>query len=930
VSVNLSNFNVVVQDTDFVYRGRGPGIALTRTYNADDPRESTFGRSWTFNYDVFLAVNPNGSIDIKRDSGKVDHFTPRGDGTYQPPLWVYDELHRHPDGTFRLKLKRTKLTQYFNAQGKLTRLTDRQGHAVTLQYAGDWQLHSVTDAVGRVTRFHYTPQGKISAVVDPLGRQATFTYDNNHHLVTTVDMAGTRVEYTYDKASYMTAIATPQGQMALQYGATPHFRDFPAVIKALRDPLGNTTIFDTDPSIAWVIDAQGHQTFYFNNDNGETTEITDPLGHKTHLAYTHGNLTRVTDANGHVTTLEYDGRGNVTRGTDPLGNTLQFQYDSRDNLTQVVDAAGNAYRYDYDTHDHLTKVTSPKNGTITFTYDGAGQLTALIDAQQHTTAFVYDSAGNATSETTPVGAVTTATYDGVGRLSSLTDPKGNLFRYSDDGIDRLTEILHPDGSATRYTYGCCGLTSITDASGTLHLAYDEANRLVRFTNTENQTIQYDYDRDGNLLALTYPGGKVVRYEYDAAGQLKKVSDWLGHTTVYNYDPAGNLLSSVNANGTLTGYQYNTANRLVTLINATPNGSLISGHKYTLDYRSNQTNVAAFEPLSPVLAPPGVSYTYGADNRIQTANAATFTYDANGNLTAVSGAKSGTYIYDALNRLTQVTFSGYDAQYQYDSLGSRIARMVNGTKTTYLVDPNGPLSQVLAETDGAGNITAYYVYGLGLISKVTPEGQAYFYHYDGLGSTVAMTDASGSVVNKYAYDAFGNVLHSAETVPNPFKYVGGAGIMDEGNGLLYMRARYYDPELGRFINQDPIGLRGGMNLYAYVGNNPLNFVDPSGLDWLKDAQRWWDHVREVTKSPPLVKKTQKFLKEAGARTHAQIVGIVYHASQFYADPGKYLRIFNPNLKPYQDYIGINHLFDTARIALDRINCQSKAGQQGNNP
>ena len=247
--------------------------------------------------------------------GQGRPLRPRGDGTYQPPLWVYDELHRHPDGTFRLKLKRTKLTQHFNAQGKLTRLTDRQGHAVTLQYAGDWQLQSVTDAVGRVARFHYTPQGKISAVVDPLGRQATFAYDNNHNLVTAVDMAETRVEYTYDKASYMTAITTPQGQMALQYGATPHFRDFPAVIKALRDPLGNTTIFDTDPSIAWVIDAQGHQTFYFNNDNGETTEITDPLGHKTHLAYTHGNLTLVTDANGRVTTLEYDGRGNVTRGT---------------------------------------------------------------------------------------------------------------------------------------------------------------------------------------------------------------------------------------------------------------------------------------------------------------------------------------------------------------------------------------------------------------------------------------------------------------------------------------------------------------------------------------------------------------------------------------------------------------------------------------
>jgi RHS repeat-associated protein len=134
---------------------------------------------------------------------------------------------------------------------------------------------------------------------------------------------------------------------------------------------------------------------------------------------------------------------------------------------------------------------------------------------------------------------------------------------------------------------------------------------------------------------------------------------------------------------------------------------------------------------------------------------------------------------------------------------------------------------LAETDGSGNITSYYVYGLGLISKITPGGQVYYYQYDDLGSTIAITDSSGNVVNQYAYDPFGNLANSTETVPNPFRYVGALGVMDEGNGLLYMRARYYAPNIGRFINQDPIGLAGGLNMYAYVGNNPVSWVDPSG-------------------------------------------------------------------------------------------------------
>ena len=172
-------------------------------------------------------------------------------------------------------------------------------------------------------------------------------------------------------------------------------------------------------------------------------------------------------------------------------------------------------------------------------------------------------------------------------------------------------------------------------------------------------------------------------------------------------------------------------------------------------------------------------------------------------------------------LTQVTNNGNTYTYRYDALGSRVAKIVNSEETRYVGG--------LAETDSSGNITAYYVYGYGLISKITPSNQAYYYHFDGLGNTIAITDSSGNVVNKYSYDEHGKVLNQEEAISNPFKYVGRYGVMDEGNGLLYMRARYYDPEIGRFINKDPIGFAGGdLNLYAYVANDPINFIDPSGL------------------------------------------------------------------------------------------------------
>jgi RHS repeat-associated protein len=537
--------------------------------------------------------------------------------------------------------------------------------------------------------------------------------------------------------------------------------------------------------------------------------------------------------------------------------------------------------------------------------------------------------------TNPVGGVATVTPDGVGRPLSLTDPKGNTFQYSYDGVDRRTEIIHPDGSSTRYTYECCNLTSVSDPSGTLRFDYDQANRLIRFTNSDNQTIQYGYDPNENLTTLTYPDGKIVHYEYDAADQLKKVTDWLGNATVHSYDPAGNLISTRHSNGTLTGYQYDAVNRLATLINANRDGAVLSGYRYTLDSLGHRTSITTFESASPTLTPRTVSYTYGADNRIQAANGATFTHDANGNLSAVSGASPKNYSYDAFDRLTRITSPGYSAQYQYDGLGNRLARTVNGATTKYIVDPNGLLSKVLAETDGAGNVAAYYVYGLGLISKVTATGQTYFYHYDGLGSTTAMTDSTGSTVNTYAYDAFGNVLSSVEATANPFQYAGAYGVMNEGNGLLYMRARYYDPEIGRFLTQDPIGVPGGVNLYAYVGSNPVNLVDPTGLQGSNSSNsggnnilnHWWNQAVKWAKDPVnwVWTGTQQALNWLGASAQASTLGAVRLWGQIYTDFGSFANQFGFKPKPYQDYIDLKLLFEAPCRALNTLNQATQQNQ-----
>jgi RHS repeat-associated protein len=179
----------------------------------------------------------------------------------------------------------------------------------------------------------------------------------------------------------------------------------------------------------------------------------------------------------------------------------------------------------------------------------------------------------------------------------------------------------------------------------------------------------------------------------------------------------------------------------------------------------------------------------------------------------------------------VAATGRTIQYVYNGLGQRVGKIDNGVQTNYLIDPNGLLPQVLAETDTSNNLISFYVYdGAGLVAKITPGNQYYFYHYDGLDSTIAITDNTGQVVNTYCYSPEG-LVGAQETIPNPFQYVGRFGVMAEGNGLYFMRARYYDPEVGRFINKDPIGYAEGMNLFAYVANDLVNFIDPEGLSYL---------------------------------------------------------------------------------------------------
>ncbi|MGO9020297.1 MAG: RHS repeat domain-containing protein [Syntrophobacteraceae bacterium] len=332
-----------------------------------------------------------------------------------------------------------------------------------------------------------------------------------------------------------------------------------------------------------------------------------------------------------------------------------------------------------------------------------------------------------------------------------------------------------------------------------------------------------------------------------------VTDWLGEQATYAYDQDGRLSSFTQFNGIVTAYSYDAASRLTSM------GSAAASYQFTLDGDGNRINSIENQPLSAT-ATNGVSavYTYNTQkDRLLSAGPLSYAYDNEGQLVS-SGGTCLTFDYN--HRLVEI---GGDTQFSYDGRGNRISATRSEVTTTYIYDPSGNL---IADADSNG-VTHKYIYGKGLLAMATSSAR-YCYHFNGTGSTVAVTDMNQNIVNSYAYDPFGQILGQQETVPQPFKYVGQYGVMAEPNGLYYMRARYYDPNVGRFISEDPLGFGGGdVNLYAYVKNNPVNRADPFGLDG--------DVIGGLPSAwPVVVGAGQAFAKAvAGAVSGSVVVGAV---------------------------------------------------------
>ncbi|MBT3011097.1 MAG: putative Ig domain-containing protein [Candidatus Thiodiazotropha sp. (ex Lucina pensylvanica)] len=775
--------------------------------------------------------------------------------SHDPMGRVLTETRTRTDGAATL----TEVTSYsYDAAGREISTTDPLGHTTRTEYDEAGQVTAQVDALGNRTEYAYDDRGNQVLTRYPDGTTETQAYDGENNLIEQSDRAGRITRMVYDAANRLIETLHPDATPADDSDNPRSRNEYDAAgrLVAETDTLGNRTehVYDAAGQRISTTDAQGNVTRFEYDVHGNRTAMVDALNRRTEYVYdTADRLIETRYADASTTQATYDSMGRNTAQTDQAAIATQYAYDSEGRLTQVTDALG---------------------GVTGYSYDEAGNKLSQTDAEGRVTSWTYDAQGRILSRTLPMGQQERFAYDANGNLTGRTDFNGNAATHQYDSDNRLIRSAYADGTLEVISYDAAGNRSqidVTHPDGsqtTTLYSYDPNNRLETEVQPDGTVLSYQYDAAGNRtqVHISLPDGssRTTDYGYDSLNRLQSVTDAAGITS-YGYDAVGNRTSVSYPNGSSEVYRYDALNRLTrketyngagTLIQAYDNTLHATGRRTGIDELSGRNTQYSYDDLYRLTSETitdsqngdysasyqydavgnrtystidGVqtAYTYDDNDRLTQQGGTRYTYDANGNtLTETLDTNTITYSYNAKNELMSVTQNGVTTEYGYNPNGIRTRKTEGGITTSYIVDENRDYAQVLIEDDGTTQVS--YTYGDDLISQAR-NGNAYFYHYDGLGSTRSLTDSLGNLANTYDYEAFGEVLNQTGTVENGYLFAGEQ--FDPTLDQYYLRARYYDQSQGRFTqqdtwmgnNHDPITL----HKYLYANADPGNVIDPSG-------------------------------------------------------------------------------------------------------
>lgn len=885
VELDINNNPIKIVNSD--------GSVETYKYNnlLNKPSEfiNTLGSISTWQYDakgnVIEYVQAKGTPETRITSysydsyGQINKMTIRGNGQSTP---------------------KTSIIQYeYDKNGNVIKTTDAEGNITKAEYNVQGQAVAVINALGDVKKDYYDAAGNLIQSVDPLGNTTGYTVDalsrvtqisdalnnnvsykyefsNQGWLITYTNTLGNKTSYQYDVVGNLLQTKSPMGEKEKQTYDNNSRRKSQIdangnTIKWEYEQVGNNLINDRIKTMIMPT----YQVHYQYNGVGLIEKVTLKLNSgEEYIAKTsydtERNVIEVVDAAGRISHFEYDALGQKVKQIDAYGGKTSQIYNILGKVSSVTDPLGNVHQFSYDGNSRLLREVTPTGKETLYVYDVVGQMISKQDANGNITKFKYDKAGRLVEKTyflkgqTVPEQTVTYTYNGVNKLLEVKQigTINTHFSYERDALGNVVKetIIYNEGKPEAFTK-------------TLAYNYDANGRKISITYPDGSLVTYAYDK-AQLKTITLPNGKTIQWNnygwekpqevkgdnfsetfiYDGFQRVKQMTVKQGGTskviaqTKYAYDNKGNVIERETEEG-LYSYGYDLLDRLVTVKppQTLQNNNLVLQEVFSYDAVGNRIGSAQ---------QPG-AWQYNADNQLLeygTGVAKTsYIYTLTGHVaTETKAGHARNFIYDASDRLISVNDNGVEvSRYAYDPLGRRISKTIQGKTLYYLYSDEG----LLAELNEQGEIVKAYGwlagtnYGTSPLWQAEPEkaqvnitdlkkAQFHTLVSDHLGTPQLALNDQGDVSWKARTEVFGNTMSDVQNAITMNLRLPGQ-YFDEETSSHYNYYRNYQPQLGRYMQKDPIGLQGGINLYTYVSGNPLSKTDPFGLceDCLCPGGKW---------------------------------------------------------------------------------------------
>jgi RHS repeat-associated protein len=718
---------------------------------------------------------------------------------------------------------------------------------------------------------------EIQSIVTPEGMRVTYTYDYNTGLrMGVTDTYGNTTSYTYNAMGMVTS-ETPELGAPTNYiydaanlidlteiqqpglGSINRIYNTYHQVVSQEDPSGKTIQYTYNSrgqieTITATVDGQPIVTEFIHYNAGDSSPYRVKEMRRNGLVvseYTYDAIGRVRtleDVTGLMRTFDYNNLNHLTRTTYPDGRFESITYSGccPRLVDMVTDRSGRTAWFAYDASRRLIETVDPEGSRTRFEYDANGNQIRLIDANNQATTYEYDLDDRLVRTTFADGRNFDLEYNAIGLLSRRVNARGITADFDYDANHRLIAVDYSDNTASvTYQYDDFGrIVQETDGVGTSTYTYDANSRLRTADGPwPDDTITYDYDEIGRVISLNPQVGQVLTYTYDALSRITQIQSG---TNVFTYDYVSNVSPLIQKltrpNNSYTSYQYDNLNQLTAIENRTSTDTVITSSAFTF----NANDLISTETLNTNDLMAGfqenmTTYDYNTVNQLlQTANPSqVFDYDDDGNM--IRGYTLDGYVYtaqyDAEDRLEAITYTDsgsteHRRQFVYGSDG--FVRIIRTYENSSLVDETRLVrsaSLVLQERNESSAVIREYAWGpnrgggIGGLLNMHTAGQDYNYLYDGKGNVGAVIDNAQTVVASYRYNVFGRLMVKSGTLDQPYqfstkRYLGGFG-------MSYYGYRFYSPAIGRWMNRDPLGEDGGINLFGFVHNNPVNAIDPYG-------------------------------------------------------------------------------------------------------